>query len=241
MTCSVCSTQQQDGSFCGSCGAALMGGNAAAVQPAAPNAYVQKGKELSGLYFSYFARALKSPVKAAENATQRDFTNAVITMALYALILPLIAFIIANRQSFIRVPFETVVLMPAITLFLIVAVMAGAVFACLKMARVNTRFSESSAVFGTYLIVPVALFAAALFSTFIQADSLAGIFAGLGLAGFFLALNYTLTNFKSRSNGGLDLFYAGLILNIIFTIVMYVVGKGVLEAIEDSLSNSFFF
>ncbi|MBU8686485.1 zinc ribbon domain-containing protein [Priestia megaterium] len=104
MNCSNCGHLNDGGKFCVNCGTKL-GEEVAVKQTAAtseaqsqsqvqpqPNQHVVQAKQVSKSYFSYFAEGLKNPTSTAQEARDNQFINALITVILYVISVPLMLY-----------------------------------------------------------------------------------------------------------------------------------------------------
>ncbi|MED3915618.1 zinc ribbon domain-containing protein [Priestia megaterium] len=113
MNCSNCGHFNEGGKFCVKCGqklreeAAVSQAAAAseyqpqpqpAYAPQEPNQRVRQAKKVSKSFFSYFAEGIKNPTATAQAATaqaagESQFVNALITVILYALSIPIMLYV----------------------------------------------------------------------------------------------------------------------------------------------------
>lgn len=108
MNCSNCGHFNEGGKFCVKCGhklqeeAAVSQAAAAseyqpqpqsAYAPQQPNQRVRQAKKVSKSFFSYFAEGIKNPTATAQAAGESQFVNALITVILYALSIPIMLYV----------------------------------------------------------------------------------------------------------------------------------------------------
>ncbi|MBX9987811.1 MULTISPECIES: zinc ribbon domain-containing protein [Priestia] len=108
MNCSNCGHFNDGGKFCVKCGhklqeeAAVSQAAAAseyqpqsqpAYAPQQPNQRVQQAKKVSKSFFGYFVEGIKNPTATAQAAGEGQFINALITVILYALSIPIMLYV----------------------------------------------------------------------------------------------------------------------------------------------------
>ena len=110
MNCSNCGHFNDGGKFCVKCGHKLqeevaVSQTAAASEyqpqpqpqtayaPQPPNQRVQQAKKVSKSFFSYFMEGIKHPTATAQAAGEGQFINALITVILYALSIPIMLYV----------------------------------------------------------------------------------------------------------------------------------------------------
>ncbi|MCI4620610.1 hypothetical protein AT960_07115 [Priestia megaterium] len=110
MNCSNCGHFNDGGKFCVKCGHRLKEEAAAsqtaaaseyqpqpqpqtAYAPQQPNQRVRQAKKVSKSFFSYFAEGIKNPTATAQAAGESQFVNALITVILYALSIPIMLYV----------------------------------------------------------------------------------------------------------------------------------------------------
>lgn len=261
MNCLKCGHHNDtDARFCESCGANIQAENgtqpkpvmykeeAAAAQAASTNtgqignsqAYIEKTKTVSKLYFSYFLSALKSPVQAAANTGKENLINGIITIVLFALLIPLMSYF-ALKSAFSSygggwftpdISFGAVVIKPLFVLLIMLALVVLIIFGAVKLGKSSAGFLDVLARFGTFLVVPTSFFVLALLISLIGSVYFA-FFLLLGLTGFSVVIPLIIYSYKKQSNGGLDAFYSILLSYIAIAIVFMIIGDAALENIEE--------
>lgn len=110
MNCSNCGHFNDGGKFCVKCGhklqeEAAVSQTAAASEyqpqpqpqtayaPQQPNQRVQQAKKMSKSFFGYFVEGIKNPTATAQAAGEGQFINALITVILYALSIPIMLYV----------------------------------------------------------------------------------------------------------------------------------------------------
>lgn len=110
LQCSNCGHLNKSGKFCVKCGSKLGEGGvkeqvAATAdhsathtysqpsgQPAQPNQHVENAKHISKMYIGYFMQGIKNPLATAQGVGDGQFINALITIILYAISIPLMMY-----------------------------------------------------------------------------------------------------------------------------------------------------
>ncbi|MCT2346597.1 zinc ribbon domain-containing protein [Niallia taxi] len=261
MNCVKCGHRNDnDARFCESCGANLQAeiesnpnpilhkeeATAAHVSSSNPNqpgnsqAYIEKTKAVSKQYFSYFLSALKNPVKRAGNTGKENLINGIITIVLFALIIPLMSYF-ALKSAFNSygggwftpdISFGAVVIKPLFVLLILLALVALIIFGAVKLSKSSASFLDVLARFGAFLVVPTAFLLVALIISLIGSYYFV-FFLLLGLTGFSFVIPLIIYSYSKQSNGGLDAFYGILLSYIAITIVFMIIGDAALDNIEE--------
>ncbi|QMV43008.1 zinc ribbon domain-containing protein [Cohnella cholangitidis] len=217
------------------------------VAPSQPNPQLQQAKQISKQYFSYFLEVLKSPVKSGQASNAGHMVNGLITIILFSLILPLIAYF-QIRESVKRfggfmgddldVPFGAVVIKPFVFLILVVMMVNSIIFLVLKMGNVVINYREVTARFGTFMIPSVTFFFIGLLFTLMGMDSeiLAWVI-GAGMFSWFVAICFTIYSFKRDHTSGLDAFYGVIITYAGSILLLYLFGDNVLASLLRGLND----
>ncbi|WP_239616101.1 zinc ribbon domain-containing protein [Cohnella mopanensis] len=215
--------------------------------PSQPNQQLQQAKQISKQYFSYFLEVLKNPVKIGQASTADHMTNGLITIVLFSLILPFIAYFQLRERAKLYggflgnkldVPFGDVVIKPFVFLLLVVMMVNSIIFLVLKMGNVVTHYREVIARFGTFMIPSATFFFLGLLFTFLSMDSeiLAWII-GAGVFSWFVAICFTIYSFKRDHTSGLDAFYGVIITYAGSILLLYLFGDNLLASLLDGLGN----
>ncbi|TVY01287.1 hypothetical protein [Cohnella terricola] len=225
------------------CGANL--GSSTAQSTTQSNVQLQKAKQLSKMYFSYFGEVLKNPVRTGQASTADHMTNGLITMILFSLVLPLIFYfqIKASARKYggflidhLDVPFGSVVVKPFFFLILIVLMVNSIVFLVLKMGNVTVRYQEITARFGTFMIPSVTFLVVGLLFTWLGIGGGAlGWVIGVGLFSWFVAICFTIYSFKRDHTSGLDAYYAVVITYAASILILYLFGDSILGSLLKDL------
>ncbi|CAM4117103.1 Yip1 family protein [Lederbergia lenta] len=111
MICTSCQHEQNTGNFCGKCGNKLVDQDAEKIsaetvttatqqsaatgdhvaQPTQPNVHIEKVKDTSKKYWSYFTHYMKQPARIFENQ-QQEFVNGVISIGIFAFLIGIILY-----------------------------------------------------------------------------------------------------------------------------------------------------
>lgn len=256
MQCKECGKINEEGKFCESCGAKLESDgtqeSAATTYTqetqATPqvevnqstqqsNEYVDKAKDISKTYFSYFLRILKSPLSESQNIRKEEFTNGVITIALYALFIPFMIYLNlgGDGRYYIDSPFLNIILKPAIGYAVFIFLIAGFIFIAVQLGNVKANIKDVIARFGALLVPFVGFFVIGFVLALLQIGAFA-IPLFIGIMGSTLAVPpLVIQSFKEKVKGGLDAVYG-----IILTYTLTFITLGIMSAIlVESLMRSF--
>ncbi|WP_147423878.1 zinc ribbon domain-containing protein [Cohnella endophytica] len=218
------------------------------VAHAHPNPQLQQAKQVGKQYLDYFLEVLKSPVRKGQNSTDADMVNGLITLILFSLVLPLIAYIKA-RATFRRfdfggfgfadsVSFSGVVIKPFFFLIIIVLLVNSVMFLVLKLGNVNLSYREVTARFGSFMIPSVASFAVALLFSLISSGSvIMGLLIGIGLFSWFVAVCFVIYSFKRDQTSGLDAFYGVILTYIACAILIALLGADLAHTLFRGLDS----
>lgn len=278
MKCSNCQHEQSTGKFCGKCGGALVadaGGPvlqkteenvpaAAAVAapppyqapPADPNQHVEKVKETSKQYWNYFLQYVKNPGSVVGGSSP-NLINAVVTMAVFALILALALY---KNLSMVLQPMEefggffgasesympsffSVLLSAVIFLGLVFMLSAVSILIVNKFAGPGESFRQIISSFGTLLIPTTVLLLAGYLLLLIESNVIGNlvVLISIGLSIGVLPL-YLMTALLMKTSKSIDSYYGVLAYLVIFTISFSIlatiffdstIGKYI-QIIEDS-------
>lgn len=277
MQCAQCGQINQSAKFCVKCGANLQaaatsenagGGYQPPVQPlptaqpqaqptsfqkpaapVRPNPQLEQVKQVSKQYFSYFLEVLKSPVRKGQSSTSVHMLNGLITLILFSLILPLIAYFqarsVARRFDFgdfglaNSVSFSGVVIKPFFFLLIIVLLVNTVIFFVLKLGNVNLNYREVTARFGSFMIPSVAFFLVALLFSLISSGSvIMGLLIGIGVFSWFVAVCFVIYSFKKDQTSGLDAFYGVILTYIACAILIALLGADLANTLFGDLDSS---
>lgn len=266
MQCPVCSHENEGGNFCEQCGAKLNpsayqetaatveGSNRSSQVNTQPNQYLEGAKHTSKLFFSYFIKVLKSPYTSSQSVGEDNFINAIITIILYSLIIPLMTYFglksllsAANGitgmfgvdTSSISPSFLNVVIKPTIAYAIFVLLVATFTFAAIKLGKVKVSFKNVISRFGSFLIPFVAILLVALIMALLEMKTfLVVLFFGF-ITSLFLVPPLVIASFKKESHSGLDVIYGTLLTYLLTIITISIMGKMMFDALLNSFSSIF--
>ncbi|WP_113928386.1 zinc ribbon domain-containing protein [Bacillus sp. P14.5] len=172
MNCPDCQHVNNGGNFCEQCGTKLtsaysppdppshmqpvQGGagqyvqTAQAVPPPNPNVHLENAKQASKMYFSYFMTVLKSPMAATQNTNREQLTNGLISIGLFALIIPLIIYFSLDPSS--DGAFMEFVVKPAFSYGIFILLIASYTYVSIKLGKASAGYTDVIARFGSMLI-----------------------------------------------------------------------------------------
>jgi len=260
MICPKCSYENEGGNFCIKCGARLTetaseeattssGTQYAQGQPAngAPNQYLEGAKNISKMYFSYFLEVLKRPYASSVKVGGEHFINAIITIVLYSIIIPLMIFIgLKSLMSGLGIfglgyspSFVDVVIKPTFAYIIFLFLVATFTFAAVRMGLVKASYKEVISRFGSFLIPFVAILVIALVMSILRID----LFVFVLLLGFlgtiFLVPPLVIASYKKETRDGIDVVYGSLITYILTFIALAILGDMLFDALKSIFSDVF--
>lgn len=259
MNCPNCNHTSDGGKFCGNCGAPLSSsthseiatnGPTIATQQPQPNAYFQSTKTVSTMYFNFFLQVLKKPYASSQSVGGEHFVNAIITIILYAIFIPLIIYfgvksfmngisdatggIFGNTYS-MGPSFTDFVLKPMFGYAVFILLVATFVFAAIMLGKIEVTYKSVIARFGSFLIPFLALFVVALILSIFNAK----IYIFLFLLGFigsiFIVPPLVIASYKKETQGGLDTIYGTLLTYILTFITLAIMTNVLFGALKSIL------
>ncbi|MCR8842248.1 zinc ribbon domain-containing protein [Paenibacillus sp. SC116] len=241
VTCSNCQHTTDEGVFCIHCGAKLpekIQGEIGSSQPLSSSQGVpygqaqfnqgteptsnsmltkermQKASESSKMYVSYVMDNIRSPYQRLQTISQSHLIQALVTMGIYALLIPLILYI--QLQSSIGlfgdVPFFETVVKPFLGYVVFLLLIGTITFGVIVLNRYQASFSEVIARFGTILLPFVGLLILAILMSLLNI----GMFMLLLLIAFtgaiFVAPLLVLLSYHEPGRERIDLMYSILLI-----------------------------
>ncbi|MCA0985149.1 zinc ribbon domain-containing protein [Halobacillus yeomjeoni] len=264
MNCSKCGTEiVNEAKFCGGCGAAVVSNEAngeqlemfemnqqqpqqqraskAVPQGKKDSEYVEKAKVTSRLYLNFATGSLKAPFKASQNVNGSEKVNGVISMVLLAFFIPLFSYLAARSFSYgvVDVSFGTV-FQPFFYLLIFLTVFITVTFGVAKLMRVDVSFMDVLAKYGSLAVLPVVFLAAACLFSILSMDTLSAFvfFVGIVLGSVASSLLLFSVHSGKTTEGGLDLFYGILVLNVLLSIIFFVAGVNFIEGIVEQIGSN---
>lgn len=269
MKCPVCSHQNEGGKFCEQCGTKLDLSSYSEVASTVeltenvsinqsngqsnsqPNQYLVGAKNVSKVYFSYFIEVLKKPYSSSKSVGAEHFLNAIITIVLYSIIIPLMMYFglksmtssvnefgnMFGMEASFNPPFTDVVIKPTFAYAVFVLLVAAFTFVSIKLGKVSVSFKEVISRFGSFLIPFVALLLIALIMSILKMK----LFILFLFFGFITSISIVpplvIASFKKENNAGLDVIYGTLLTYFLTLITIVIMGNILFKAIESSLSH----
>ena len=225
--------------------------NQGAQQQQQPNRYIESTKEISKMYFSYFLQVLKQPYASTKNVGAEHSVNGIITMVLYAFLIPFtLYFFIKNASSgidsflgncTISVPFGEVVLKPTLAFAIFIFLIFIFTFVSIKLGRSEATFQEALARFGSLLIPIVAILLVSLIMSILNIKLFIVVLL-LGILGsIFLVPALVIVSYKKNSSDGVDVFYGSFITYILTFIALAIMGDMVASSLMTAIEDAFSF
>lgn len=242
MFCGNCGQQLEQGAvFCSNCGTNVanhsgQGVNHQATTQAATNVHLEKAKDISKGYFSFFMDHVKAPIQHGFSIRNENWINGLITLIIFSLFSGISTYILANSflslvgnmftggfgvsMSFLS--FMDGFIMPLLKILVLLAIVVGLIYLVAKIMKSEANIFDVVARFGTFLLIPSLFIILSFVFIFIKLFSLASLFfAGIALS-FILAIILTVYSFSRERQGGLDAYYGMLITFLGLVIVFYI-------------------
>jgi hypothetical protein len=194
---------------------------------------------ISKQYGSYFIQTLKSPSKAVEQVTSVHVINAIISIALTALIMPLIPYFILSHSPFGSPSFLNFVIKPFIYLLVAFILSTGITFGILRLAQIKRDYLTLVSKIGVLFVPAIGAFLlGAVFALLDFSYSITMFFLLIGLSTVIIAHIYPLLTARKEqeSVGKFDLIY-GAIFTVLF--LLYVLTKAFQFGASSIVGNLF--
>lgn len=259
MRCPKCQHDNQGGNFCEQCGAALTltpafeeGGAVSQTRVAPQNQYFEGAKNVSKTYFSYFLQVIKKPYASSAGVGSEHFTNGMITLALYAVLVPLILYFVLKgmltdinafggffSEKSVDLSMTDIVLKPILAYGVFIMLVATFTFAAVKMGGSFASYKEVIARFGSFQIPFVAVLAISLVMSILKVD-LFFFFLFVGFIGsVFLVPPLVIASFKKDLHAGFDVLYGSLLTYLLTFVAIWIMGDMLFEAMKSYVMNAF--
>ncbi|MBP3041444.1 zinc ribbon domain-containing protein [Bacillaceae bacterium Marseille-Q3522] len=253
MICPKCHHEQEGGKFCENCGAPLnesaaVTESAAAVEQNATvntpadssqsSVNLEKAKNVSKLYFSYFVNILKHPYTSTKTLGEDQYLNGIITVILFSILFPfMVYFGFGDISEYIDSPFVNIVLKPAIGIFIFIALIAIFTFAAIKLAKVPAGYKDVVAKFGGLLVPFVAIVVIGVLFAILQFDLFFLFLAFAMIGSIFVVPVFTIQYFKGEKTAGLDTIYLTLLVYLATIIVLSIIGRFFIDSVFNMIAN----
>jgi hypothetical protein len=273
MKCPKCNHENVDAKFCEKCGTnlvdpALSMGKAASdsstssqeSQPQSASVYLDKTKSAAKNYFRFFVNVLKKPYPASSILGQEYFINALITMILYAFIIPCILYFsikgvfsqiekqlegnffggfMSEVAPSITPSFGDVVVTPFFGFIILIALVSIFAFTALKLAKITVDLKEIIARFGAFLIPFVVILLVSLILSILKIKLAFFVFIIGFLGSLLLVPAFVIFSYKKIAIDGLDLIYGTILSYVLTFIVLSIMGNMLFNSIASSLQQLF--
>lgn len=264
MTCTNCNHLNDGGKFCEKCGTALLSSQSASVEAAASaslaepagnqqHQYIEGAKNISKTYFTYFLQVIKKPYASSVGVGSEHFVNGIITLALYAILIPLMLYfafkgVLADMGGFggeflgefseeIQPSFTDIVLKPILAYAIFIMLVATFTFSSVRIGGSIASYKEVVARFGSFQIPFVAILAIGLIMSILKID-LFFFFLFLGFIGsVFLVPPLVIASFKQNLQLGFDVLYGSLLTYVLSFIAIWIMGDMLFEALKSYFMN----
>ena len=268
MFCPNCGSNNETGKFCTKCGTPIPeftenATNSSESQPNATvinqintNEYVNKGKQVSKQYWSYFKENIRQPFAFSNTVDRNHFVNGLITLILTALLQALYTITLVKKttRSFnsffgdfgfserdfgisLWGTFFKSFLQNAILYAIIVVV----IFAVIKLInKSDVSFQDILARFGSYMAIPMLchllLFLGVLigFGVLFNIILIVMVIIVTNLAIVFTAASY-------RANTNIDRYWTVVITLVLIVVALFIYGMMTADSILSNLEDAFRF
>ncbi|USB33055.1 zinc ribbon domain-containing protein [Paenibacillus sp. YPG26] len=214
-------------------------------QPSAqPNVYLQNAKKVSRSYFNYFGGILKRPFSASHSIGGDQLVNGIITMVLLSLIAPLMVYFTLGaraRNYLTESPFLDIVVKPALSLVILILLIATFCYCAVRLAKVHAGYRDVIARFGAMLVPFLGLMGIAFVLSILQIEIFGIFLVGAFLGLVFIAPPLVITSWVKQDARGLDAVYGVLLTYIATFITLDIIGKAIVNILDDIVPGSMFF
>lgn len=204
-----------------------------------PNPYIEKSKETAKGYWSFILSMLKSPMLHASEVNNRHIVNGSITLGLFALILPLIAYIHLKNTfgAYFDVPFFSTVIQPFFIIALFLVLTSVVIFGVTKLMNQSTlKLTDVIARFGAFNVVSLLLVVAALVLAIIKAISFSLGIVYFAMLTFLISIAFTVYSLrKTEENPKVDPLYGTLLVLVIMAVILAIAGDSLLGQVTGVL------
>lgn len=269
MKCPNCNHVNEEAKFCERCGGKL--NNSATNQIAATtdahhsnqgssstSIYLDKTKTAITNYFGYSIQVLKNPYPVSSNLGKEYFVNALITMILYAFIIPSILYFslkgvlseitsqlegnifgsfITELTPAITPSFADVVAKPFFGFVLLIGLVSVFTFTAIKLGKVIVDIKEVIARFGAFLLPFVAILIVSLLLSILKVKFSIAILAVGFVSSLLLVPAFVISSYKKGSKEGLDVLYGSILCYVLTVIVLVIMGNFLFESVLSSLQH----
>lgn len=256
MICTACGMHNEHGKFCGHCGAPLpteVNENQThstekdkSVKDSVTDGWnkikqsdaYKQGISISKQYGSYFVQTIKAPSKSVKLVTSAHVINAIISIILTSLFIPLTTYFMASKYSFTgSLPFGSFVIKPFALVMISFVISSGVAFAILRLARVKTDYLTVLSKIGVLFVPALATFIVSTITALLGlGTSITMIFVYLGLFAIIIAHAGILLTARKENEGGFDLIYGAIITVVV---LMYILSKAAQIGVQGLLGNIF--
>ncbi|MCA1055270.1 zinc ribbon domain-containing protein [Rossellomorea aquimaris] len=255
MKCTNCEHLNDGGNFCENCGTRLVRVDspvkaaaahpapavAQSVPPPQPNVHVENVKQASSMYFHYFMKVLKKPVSETTNVRADQLVNGLISIGLFSVIIPLIIYLSLDYKP--DGAFFSVLVKPAFFYALFMILIASYSYVAIKLGRVEAKYADVLARFGSMLIPFVGIFVLAFVFSLLDMF-LYPILLGVGFMGaVFIIPVLVISSFKKDQPSGLDTLYGTLLTYIAifltFIAMAAMIISTLISMVEDKIDSFF--
>lgn len=196
-----------------------------------PNPYWTSLKLYGQLYGDYFLKGIKHPFSAATATDSSQFLNAMVSMLLYVLLLPLTTYATLNHelQGLPEGAFVDLVVKPVIWIALFLFLLNVFTYAAVKLSfNPSVKLKEVMARFGTLLTLFLVLYVVSLLFLFLNGDISKVIILLSFISTLMTVPLLVMTSYKRKMFGGLDPLYAILLVYVAVMLAIMILGNSMI-------------
>lgn len=196
---------------------------------------VQQGTQISKQYGTYFIKALLYPYMTSKNVSKAHLTNGLITMALIALLFPLVYYI-PSLQNDIGLPFGRGYLRPFLLIAIAQLAASAVAFGVIRLGRVGSDFMTVTAKLGTLFIPALAALVLTVLSTLLKlGGDVFGFLLTITVIALIGAVTAVVLSYRKESVSGLDPLYGAIIADLVFAYILFKFAQVGFTAVIGSL------
>lgn len=247
MYCSQCNSPlETDAKFCTNCGAKVtdVQTKSTASKTEATNDYVVQGKTIAKQYWNFLPNALAHPFTTSKQVTERDKINAIITIVLFSLLLPLYIYSSARvvMHGFMSPSFADIVIKPFFILIIFFALLIAVKFGVAKLMKADVSFMYVVTSFGSLMVLPTAIALATWVFALIGSITFSSILMLLAISLTSIASMATVFSLKTKApaTSKLDAVYGVVITYVAMGIILFIIGDSLLGNLLSEFQNNFY-
>lgn len=209
------------------------------------NDYVEQGKQVTKQYWNFIPGALGHPFQTSKRVSDGDKINAIITLALFSILLPLFAYTTIRKLSdgYFQPPFFDMVIKPFFVLVIFFVVLIAVKFGVAKLMKANVTFWDVLTIFGTLMILPTVVAFGSLILSFVSSYTFSTILFFFSISFTSIASMASVFSLKARApeKAGLDAVYGVIITYIAMAIIVFIIGDSVVGNLISEIERNLYY